>query len=307
MAKEEIKGHIAAITTNVIFGLNIPATKSLLSGWMSPMGYTVTRMLFGMTAFWIIGFFRKREKVSLKDLMMIFLCGLLGLVATQVTFAVGLRYTTPVTYSLILALTPIVVLLLSALFLKEPVTYYKTIGVLLGLSGSSIIILQGSSNNSSNTAFGILTAIVSVSCYAGYIILTRKISAKYSPVTMMKWMFLLSAVVLFPFGCSELPEQRIYSSSATFTAISELIFALLFSSIIAFFLMPVALKRIKATTAAIYANAQPLVASSAAIIVGQDFFGWDRLLALILVITGVYLVTQSNKTGKSYLCRKKLQ
>jgi len=293
MIKEEIKGHIAAITTNVIFGLNIPITKSLLSGWMSPMGYTLTRMIFGMCMFWIISLFQEREKVAKKDLLMIFLCGLIGLVATQVTFAVGLRYTTPVTYSLILALSPIIVLLLSALFLKEPVTKFKSVGVVLGIVGASIIILQGNTNGSANTVFGILISILSVSCYAGYIILTRKISAKYSPVTMMKYMFLFSVVLLLPFGFSELPEQRIYSSEATVTAISELAFALIFSSIIAFFLMPVALKRIKATTASIYVNLQPLVAASVAMIVGQDIFGWDKALALMLVMAGVYLVNQS--------------
>ncbi len=293
MIKEEIKGHVAAITTNVIFGLNIPITKSLLSGWMSPMGYTFTRMIFGMCMFWIISFFQKKEKVALKDLLMIFLCGLLGLVATQVTFAVGLRYTTPVTYSLILALSPIIVLLLSALFLKEHITKFKTVGVILGIVGASIVILGGNGNGSSNTLLGIVISVISVSCYAGYIIVTRKISAKYSPVTMMKWMFLLSVIILLPFSYSELPEQRIYSSEAMITAISELAFALLFSSIIAFFLMPVALKRIKATTASIYVNLQPLVAASVAMIVGQDIFGWDKVLALILVMAGVYLVNQS--------------
>lgn len=295
MIKEEIKGHIAAITTNVIFGLNIPITKSLLSGWMSPMGYTLTRMLFGMSMFWTISLFQKKEKVIFKDLMMIFLCGLLGLVATQVTFAIGLRYTIPVTYSLILALSPIVVLILSTVFLKESVNRKKIFGVIMGITGAAIIILQSSNGSSgSNTIFGIIISVISVTCYAGYIIITRKVSAKYSPVTMMKWMFLLSAFILLPFGISVLPEQQVYSSATSFTAISELLFALVFSSIIAFFLMPVALKRIKATTASIYVNLQPLVASSVAIIIGQDIFGWDKVVALILVIVGVYLVTQSN-------------
>lgn len=295
MQKEEIKGHIAAITTNVIFGLNIPVTKSLLSGWMSPMGYTLTRMIFGMCMFWIIGLFQKKEKVLFKDLMIIFLCGLLGLVATQVTFAIGLRYTTPVTYSLILALSPIIVLILSTLFLKESVTKKKILGVTMGITGAGIIILQSSNAASgSNTIFGIIIAVISVTCYAGYIIITRKVSAKYSPVTMMKWMFLLSVFILLPFGFSELPEQRVYSSDTSLTAISELLFALIFSSIIAFFLMPVALKRIKATTASVYINLQPIIASVVAIWIGQDFFSWDKPLAAILVISGVILVTRSN-------------
>lgn len=297
MVKEEVKGHIAAITTNVIFGLNIPVTKSLLSGWMSPMGYTLTRMIFGMCMFWLIGMFQKKEKVVFKDLMMIFLCGLLGLVATQVTFAVGLRYTTPVTYSLILALSPIIVLLLSTIFLKEAVTRKKLFGVVLGISGAAIIILQSSNGTSgSNTVFGIAIAIVSVTCYAGYIIITRKVSAKYSPVTMMKWMFLLSVFILMPFGFSDLPEQKIYSSEISLTALSELLFALIFSSIIAFFLMPVALKRIRATTASVYINLQPIVASSIAILIGQDIFSWDKVVAAALVIAGVYTVTYSSRS-----------
>lgn len=300
MQKEEIKGHIAAITTNVIFGLNIPITKSLLSGWMTPMGYTLTRMIFGMCMFWMIGLFRKKEKVVFKDLLMIFLCGLLGLVATQVTFAVGLRYTTPVTYSLILALSPIIVLILSTVFLKESVTRKKLFGIILGITGAAIIILQsGNGSSGNNTIFGIIIAIISVTCYAGYIIITRKVSAKYSPVTMMKWMFLLSVIILLPFGFSELPEQPIYSREATLTAVLQLTFALVFSSIIAFFLMPVALKRIKATTASVYINLQPLVASTVAILIGQDLFGWDKVLAACLVIAGVYIVTQNKSVREN--------
>ena len=298
MIKEEIKGHVAAITTNVIFGLNIPITKSLLSGWMSPMGYTITRMIFGMCMFWIISLFQKREKVAKRDLLMIFLCGLLGLVATQVTFAVGLRYTTPVTYSLILALSPIFVLILSIVFLKESVTRRKAYGVLMGISGAAIIIFQSSNGTSSNnTIFGIIIAVTGVTCYAGYIIITRKVSVKYSPVAMMKWMFLLSVFILLPFGISELPEQRVFSSDTSLPALSGLLFALVFSSIIAFFLMPVALKRIKATVAGVYINLQPLVASAVAIFIGRDVFSWDKVSAAIFVITGVYMVTR-NKIRK---------
>jgi len=298
MIKEEIKGHVAPITTNVIFGLNIPITKSLLSGWMSPMGYTITRMIFGMCMFWIISLFQKREKVAKRDLLMIFLCGLLGLVATQVTFAVGLRYTTPVTYSLILALSPILVLILSIVFLKESVTRRKAYGVLMGISGAAIIIFQSSNGTSSNnTIFGIIIAVTGVTCYAGYIIITRKVSVKYSPVAMMKWMFLLSVFILLPFGISELPEQRVFSSDTSLPALSGLLFALVFSSIIAFFLMPVALKRIKATVAGVYINLQPLVASAVAIFIGRDVFSWDKVSAAIFVITGVYMVTR-NKIRK---------
>jgi drug/metabolite transporter (DMT)-like permease len=291
-----IQGHLAAIATNVIFGLNITITKSLLSGWMTPMGYTFTRMVFGLLMFWTISFFMNKEKVNRRDLLVIIAGGLLGLVITQVAFAAGLTLVTPVTWSLITSLNPIVVLLLSAFFLKETFSLKKLLGVIIGISGAAIIILQNRNGGSvSNSLWGILTALGAVISHAAYIVLMRKTASKYAPATVMKWMFLFAVVALMPFGIGELPEQRLYSPEITLVPVLKLGFALVFSSTIAFFLMPVALKRIKATTASIYINLQPIVASAVAIAVGQDIFSWDKPLALILVITGVYLVTQETK------------
>jgi drug/metabolite transporter (DMT)-like permease len=294
--RKETCGHAAAITANVIFGLNILVTKAMLSSWMSPLGYTTTRMIFGLLVFWALSLFFKREKVEPRDLPLILVCGFIGIALTQAGFAAGIRFTSPVTFSLIGALSPIVVLFLSAVFLKEPVTRRKGIGALLGLSGAALVILGNSGpGSSSNTPLGIGIAIASVSSYAGYLIMVRKISAKYSPVTMMKWMFVAAVLVILPFGCSELPKQRIYSPAVELAGVLELGFALVFSSILAFFLIPVALKRIKAASAGIYTNLQPVVASVFAIIIGQDFFSWEKPIALFLVVAGVFLVTREQE------------
>ncbi|MDR2150192.1 MAG: DMT family transporter [Spirochaetaceae bacterium] len=292
MNAESIKGHFAAIITNVIFGLNIVITKSLLSAWMTPLGYTTTRMLFGLMVFWLIALFIKKEKVERNDLVVIAFGGLLGMALTQTSFSIGISLITPVTWSLIVALNPIGVLLLSILFLKETVSIKKVIGILIGISGALLIIIKnGEGNMSANNFLGICLAFFSVLSYASYIVITRKTSAKYMPTTIMKWMFLSSALVIVPFGIPELSEQRLYSSAITIVPVLQLGFALLFSSLLAFFLMPVALKRIKATTTSIYINLQPLVSSLASLILGQDTFTWDKPLALLLIIGGIVMVT----------------
>ena len=294
ITKDEVKGHLAAIVTNTIFGLNIPVTKSLLDGWMSPMGYTLTRMFFGLSVFWAITVFQKKEKISMLDVPVIAIGGFLGLVVTQITFAIGLMFTTPTIYALIIALCPIVVLLLSILFLNETITRNEIIGILLGITGAILIISQNSSGTYGlNHLLGIFIAAVSVTSYAAYIIITRKISAKYEPATLMKWMFLAASVVAIPLGIDELPVQRIYSPEATLMPILLLGFSLLFSSLLAFFLMPFALKRIKATTAGAYINVQPIIAATVSVVTGQDLFSWDKLIAVLLVITGVYIVILS--------------
>ncbi|MBX3238881.1 MAG: EamA family transporter [Chitinophagaceae bacterium] len=81
------KGVVAILCANTIFGLNIPVTKALVSGWMTPTGYTLIRMLFGSLVFWFIGSLRKSEKVTSKDMLIMALGGFLGFVSTQFTFA----------------------------------------------------------------------------------------------------------------------------------------------------------------------------------------------------------------------------
>ena len=296
MDKEQIKGHLAAITSNVIFGLNITVTKSLLSAWMSPMGYTMTRMIFGVIVFWLIALVRGNEKVNRKDLVFFLICALLGIVFYQGAFSIGIGFVTPVLWSLIMALNPVVILLLSALLLKEAMTIKKVFGVIIGIAGVVLIINKtGDGGVSSNIVLGICLAFFGVISNGLYIVITRKTSAKYETITIMKWMFLFSAIIISPFGIRELPAQRLYSQEISIIPILQLGFALFFSSLLAFFLIPVSLKRIKATVASVYINLQPIVASVVAIIVGQDIFSWDKPLALILVILSVLIVTQEPK------------
>jgi drug/metabolite transporter (DMT)-like permease len=291
--KEQHQGILAIVAANVIFGLNIPVTKSLMTEWMTPMGYTVTRMFFGTLIFWGIGSFLKQEKVKGKDLLIIILGGLLGFLGTQLLFSQSLKYTTPVVFALLIALTPVVVLLLSAIFLNEIIPKRKIIGVIISIIGAAIIILSSKTEGemASNNSLGILFAVLCVFSYAIYLVLTRKISIKYKPITIAKWMFLFSAIAAIPFSFSELPIQKIYSSESTILAFSLLAFALLFSTTLAFFLMPVALKKLEASTVSVFMNLQPIVASVVAIAVGQDTFTIDKPLAALLVLTGVYLVS----------------
>lgn len=290
------KGYLAIIAANIIFGINTPITQSLVENWLSPITYTLTRMIFGTVVFWIIGSFFSNEKVSPKDLLLIAIGGFFGFVAMQLTLALSVQYTSSVNYSLMMSMTPILVLLLSVIFLREGITTIKIIGTLVSIAGTYFIILQGNKSGvGSNNLLGIFLAILSSASYGIYLMLTRRISITYSPITVIKYTFLFSSLMILPFGITNLPFQRMFSSEVTVSAVMQLLFALIFSTILAFFLMPIALKRLKATTVSIYMNLQPLTTSIIAIAIGQDVFGWGKLFAGLTIIVGVLLVTQSKK------------
>jgi drug/metabolite transporter (DMT)-like permease len=271
-------------------------TKPLLTDWMTPLGYNISRMLFGLAMFWIISLFQKRENVPIKDLLFIFAGGFLGITLTNPAFAIALNYTSPAIWSIIIATSPIVVLFLSFLFLKESFVPQKVIGISIGIAGALIIIMENTDGmlNSSNT-IGILIALITVVCLSFSMLIMRKLSIKYSPVTQMKWMLLLSVLILGPVSIPELPEQRIYSSEIQLLPLLLLGFCMVFSSGLAFFLQPVALKYIDASTAGVYISAQPLAACTASIITGQDTFSLNKLIAFVLVTAGLLLITRSTK------------
>lgn len=289
-------GHAAIISANVIFGLGVPVTKDLLTDWVSPMGYMASRCVGAALIFWVISLFTRREHVERKDLIVIMLSGLLGFVISQTLTAWALKFTTPVYFSLVAALTPVAVMLLAAVFLKENITFLKSVGVALAIAGGVLMLYKSwaGGGSGSDDLLGIGLAVLSVLTWAIYLIVTRKVSAKYSPVTQMKWTFLISSVVVLPVALAE-PQQPLFSSAANWVGIAEMLFIVVFATVLGYFLIPYAMKWLRATTVSIYTNLQPVVASLVAIAIGQDILTWDKPVAGVLVLLGAYFVTLKAK------------
>ena len=293
MENSKMQAHGAILLANTIFGLGVPVTKLLLEDWVSPMTYMATRSLGAAVVFWLIAAFMKPEKVERRDLMVIMLGGLMGFVVSQTLTAEALNYTSPVYFSLIATLTPVAVMLMAALFIGERITGLKFLGVLLGIAGAVLMVVMGQTSGSgSNDLLGITLAILSVLTWAVYMIITRKVAQKYSPVTQMKYVFLVSAIVTVPLAWPELSEQRLYSA-ATFggDGALEMAFIVLMATVLGYFLIPYAMKYLSATTVSIYTNLQPMVASFVAIAIGQDRLTWDKPVAAVLVLLSAYIVT----------------
>ena len=294
MTKDKWHGHFAIITTNLIFGFNTPIAKTLVPEWISPYALTLLRMGFATLIFWGIGCFVQKEKISPKDLIILFFGALFGLVGAQLSFAHALLYTSPVNISIIAAMTPIVVMLLAALVLKEPITLKKAGGVFIGAAGALLIIFQsGRGSTQPGSMTGNLLCIVNVITYAIYLVIIRPVSQHYSPINLMKWMFLFSALISLPLGYRDLLHTPAFEATTELHVWLRIAYVVIMATGIAYFLVPMALKRIRPTTASMYNNLQPIIASMIAILIGQDIFTWDKPVAAVLVFTGVYLVTQS--------------
>ncbi len=297
MNRDKIKGHLAILLASVIFGLNISITKGLMAeGWIDSMGVTYARMIVACVAFWVASLFVPHEPVTRRDLVILFFGGFLGIMLNQASFIIGLDYTAPIDAGLVLTITPVLVMIFSAIFLKEPISVKKAGGVFLGAAGAILIVLSsvhGHTAMARNPLLGNLLVLLSCCSYGTYLIITRSIMQRYSPITLMKWMFLFAAIMALPLGAKHVLSAKALSPEAGFDVWWRMAYFTLGATFITYLLIPVALKRIRPTTVCMYNYVQPLVATIAAIMLGQDTLSWQKPVAAVLIFTGVYMVTQS--------------
>ena len=293
MQNHRLQAHTAVLLANIIFGLGVPVTKLLLDQWVSPMAYMATRCLGAAAIFWLISLFLPCEKVAPRDLTVIILGGLLGIVVSQTLTAWALTFTTPVYFSLIATLTPVATMLCATLFIGEKISTRGVVGVALGVAGAMLMVFIGWQGGSGkNDILGIALTLLSMFTWAVYLIITRKVSARYTAVTQMKWVFLASAIAVLPFSLTDLQSATLYSAATQWSGLAEMAFIVVFATVAGYFAIPFAMRYLKATTVSVYTNLQPIVASLVAIALSQDVLTWDKPVALVLVLLSAWLVTK---------------
>ena len=293
--KKSIIGHLSALIAYSIFGFNIIVCKDLTGeGLIPPLGIFTLRSIGAGGLFWLVSLFQPKEKIDRDDYIKIFAASMLGFFTCQVTFLVGLPHITPMDCSIMTAMAPIYTMVTAAIVLKEPISIQKAGGVALSLAGIIyLIISRGAvqSGASQSTPFGIFMIVLNVLSFCMYLGIFKPLIAKYSVVTFMKWIFLFSALVSVPLSSKAL-------ISVDWTGIpsiqyAELSYLIICATFIAYYLIPIAQKRIRPTLISMYSYVQPIIAIAISIAIGMDTLTWQKALATVLVFGGLIIVTYS--------------
>ena len=261
---------------NAMWGLLSPISKVIMvSGAITPLVVTDLRIGGAMVLFWAASFFNKPEHVSHKDLATLFFASLLAIVFNQGCFVFGVSLTSPGDAYIITTSMPLWAMILAAFILKEPITGKKVSGIALGAGGALLLILgggqdvQAATTNEDTSIWGDLLVLFAQLCYALYIVLYKDFVSKYSPITIMKWMFTYSFICILPFSAGDLMEAD--WSDLHPTEIGGLAFIVLGATFVSYMLVIVGQKRLRPTVAGMYNYIQPLVACVVAVCWGDGF------------------------------------
>ena len=290
---------LAAFGATTIYGLNHTIAKVVMPHHIGPFGFIMLRVVGACILFWSVSFFAPKETIERKDYARIAAAALLGMCINMLMFFKGLQLSTPINSGVIVTLTPIIILILSAFFLKEKLTLFKFLGIILGFTGALLLILYGNTTqvlNAPNIPLGNTMLLINAISFGAYVVIVKPLTQKYSTITLMKWMFLLGVIYTCPVTISEFLE--VSWSTLPFEAIWRMGFVIVGTTFLTYMFNVYALKTLPATTIGAFTYLQPLITIVYAVITGNDFLDGIKILACFLVFVGVYLVSKKGKTEK---------
>ena len=284
---------LAAFGATTIYGMNHTIAKVVMPHYVGPFGFIMLRVVGASILFWSVSFIMPKETIERKDFFRIAIASLFGMCINMLMFFKGLQLSTPINSGVIVTLTPIIILILSAFFLNEKLTRFKVLGIILGFIGAVLLILYGNSSrviNAPNVSLGNIMLLINATCFGAYLVMVKPLTKKYSTITLMKWMFLLGVIYTFPFTITEFLE--ISWNTLPFEAIWRIGFVIVGTTFLTYMLNVYALKTLPATTIGAFTYLQPIITIVYAVITGNDFLDSIKILACILVFTGVYLASK---------------
>jgi drug/metabolite transporter (DMT)-like permease len=295
---KHITAHIALLLTNLFFAINLSAAKHLTSLQLAkPFGINVVRVGVSVILFWILFILKPGDvKIQKTDRLRLFWCALTGIAINQLLFLKGLSLTYPIHASLLQLTTPILIVFFAAWVLKEKIGPLKITGLLLGIGGAAVLVLaKHNASAGDNIIAGDLMILVNAISYTIYFILVKPLMFKYNAVVVIRWIFTIGLLLVLPFGWSEFIAIR----WADFNSIDMLCMILVAVSgtFLAYLFNVYGIKMLGPSAAGAYIYTQPFFATAIAMLFLKESLPLYKIIAAILIFTGVYLANKKNKNA----------
>ena len=286
--------HLALFLVNLIYALNYSIAKDVMPDYIGPSGFILLRVIGGSLLFFLTYIFFIKENVELNDIVRLLFCGLFGVAINQLFFFEGLNLTTPINAAIIMTVSPILVIIFSAIIIKEKITIRKLLGIFLGIVGAATLILKSGSISLDNTFFvGNILIFINATSYSIYLVLVKTLMTKYNPITVMFYVFSFGLIFVLPFGLNELLEVNTQSFSKIIYL--KVAFVVICTTFLAYLFNAFALKTLNPSVVSTYIYLQPVLASVVAIFLKSDSLDFIKILSALFIFSAVYLVSIPTK------------
>jgi drug/metabolite transporter (DMT)-like permease len=227
---------------------------------------------------------------SSSDVPTLLYLGLFGVTLNQLFFIIGLSRTSVVHSALIIAMTPIFVLVIAAIIKQERITARKAGGMLIALTGVAILYALPNTDaapGAQPTVLGDVLVFLAAVTFAMFTVLGKKISLRNSSVTVNTFCYVAGALALAPITLWQgrnFPFREVSAAGWT-----SLIYMALFPSVICYLIYYYALSHISASRVSAFSYLQPVLATIMAAVVLRERVTLPLVAGGTVIFTGVYL------------------
>ncbi len=279
------------LSVGLLYGGNYSILKVVTPDFLSPFSFIVVRVGIATLAFWLIGAFAPQKVNWKQDGLLIFLCAFFGMGVNMLLFFKGVSLTSAINASLIMTLTPIMVFVCALFILKEKLSRWKSIGLLIGLGGAVLIVIPEGSRGYQGNWMGDLMVLLNALTYGAYLVLVKPLLDRYEPITIAKWGFLIGFLIVIPFGLQDalvirwsgLPPKVYWSMFYSIIGVTVLVYIVNIW----------AMKKVSPSTVGAYIYVQPVFATLIALLFFDEQFLIKHLIAAALVFLGVAMVIRN--------------
>jgi drug/metabolite transporter (DMT)-like permease len=208
--KKTTKAHLAVLGTNLFFAANYSLVKLISPSLIRPFALNVLRVGFSLLLFWLLWLAQpKPQPVQRNHWGRLLLCSITGIAINQTFFIKGLTLTSTVHASLLILATPLLITVFALVVLKEALTVFKILGLVLGIGGSVLLILsKENSAHAPQYLLGDVLVLINAISYAAYFILVKPLMQTYSPLQVIRWVFTFGLILILPFSWGELQQVQ---------------------------------------------------------------------------------------------------
>ncbi len=279
--------HAALLVVQSLFGSLAVAGKLALRV-LPGTAIIAVRVPAALMIFWLIRKMRVREKVDRRDLLELFVYGFFGVIANQLLFIEGLARTTATNAVILQTSIPIFTVGVAVAVGKERASPLKVCGLLIALSGAFYLVGAGRFENAGQYFAGNLIIVCNALSFSIYLVISRKLLAKYRTATVVYWTFVFGALGVIPFGAHALAQSAGRIDTATALL---LVYIVVGPTVGTYFLNGFALRRAPSSLVAIYVYVQPLIGTLLAAATLHERPTSSALISAGLIAIGIALVS----------------
>jgi drug/metabolite transporter (DMT)-like permease len=230
-------------------------------------------------------------RIKRSDLPFLAIFGVVGLAGVHYTYFKAISLTNVATAILLEYLAPILVLLVSVLFMKHRFTWALPVGVALSVSGCALVVGAIGGDGLVVSPAGIAWGLASAVFFASYSLMGSYAAGRFGPFTLLVY-GLGFASIFWLVALGTAPVARILGDPALFAAI---LFVAVISTVVPFSAFLLALHYIPPTNATVTSTVEPLIAGVGAFLLFGESFGALQLLGGVLVVAAIIVVQLPEK------------